>query len=566
MKLQTLKTLLCTLAAFGLLAFNSRDVQAADSPFVGTWKITIQSSDQDISAFLTKIEEKDGKFKVEMLSAGPNVLKGAEVKSVKVVDKSLHMSIEAPRIKLNITVQPSAENAKPRRLLGSVELGNQVEFVLMEESDLKELDRTKVGVPPAGHGNLVKAMRMTDLKQKQAALRKLIEKHSDHPTGYRAALELAASLAHSGAKEAEVRAEADKAIKAASAYGPLIKLQAMLQVTRVLLATGKAASLAVDYARQAEKMLTDKTSLDRQVAVLKVLRGALRQAGEKEALSDVQTRISKLDRLLDEEYAKTAVPFNPKRYPGRKTDSDRVVLLELFTGVQCPPCVAADVAFDALLKTYKPSDVVLLQYHVHIPGPDPLTNEDSEKCSRFYGVNSAPSLFINGERGPGVGGAKMHGRDRYETLIKLLDQKLETESVAKLQLKATRMGDKIDIQAEASDVKDKDDPVHLRLVLAEDTVRFAGRNGQRLHHNVVRAFPGGFEGLAVKDGQARQSIQVNLKDVEKALSEYLDKFAAKRKTEFEDVPLELKKLKVIAYLQNTKTKEVLQVAQVNVEE
>ena len=52
--------------------------------------------------------------------------------------------------------------------------------------------------------------------------------------------------------------------------------------------------------------------------------------------------------------------------------------MELFTGAQCPPCVAADVAFDVLEKTYKPADLVLIQYHLHIPGPDPLTNAASE--------------------------------------------------------------------------------------------------------------------------------------------------------------------------------------------
>ena len=55
----------------------------------------------------------------------------------------------------------------------------------------------------------------------------------------------------------------------------------------------------------------------------------------------------------------------------------RVVVVELFTGAECPPCVSADVAFDALLETYKPNEVVLLEYHLHIPGPDPLTNADS---------------------------------------------------------------------------------------------------------------------------------------------------------------------------------------------
>ena len=57
-----------------------------------------------------------------------------------------------------------------------------------------------------------------------------------------------------------------------------------------------------------------------------------------------------------------------------------MALVELFTGAQCPPCVAADIAFDAeAVKSYKAADVVLLQYHLHIPGPDPLTNADSEK-------------------------------------------------------------------------------------------------------------------------------------------------------------------------------------------
>ena len=50
------------------------------------------------------------------------------------------------------------------------------------------------------------------------------------------------------------------------------------------------------------------------------------------------------------------VPFIAvKPFAGRKGKSDRAVLVELFTGAQCPPCVAADMAFDALPQTYKPT-------------------------------------------------------------------------------------------------------------------------------------------------------------------------------------------------------------------
>ena len=51
--------------------------------------------------------------------------------------------------------------------------------------------------------------------------------------------------------------------------------------------------------------------------------------------------------------------------------------MEIFTGAECPPCVAADVGFDALLKSYKPTEFIGLQHHLHIPGPDPLTNADT---------------------------------------------------------------------------------------------------------------------------------------------------------------------------------------------
>ncbi len=81
--------------------------------------------------------------------------------------------------------------------------------------------------------------------------------------------------------------------------------------------------------------------------------------------------------------------------------------MELFTGAQCPPCVAADVAFDALLQTYKPTEFIGLQYHLHIPGPDPLTNNDSEERQKYYGsaIRGTPSTFFNGKARPAAAGA-----------------------------------------------------------------------------------------------------------------------------------------------------------------
>src|SRR5207253_3318789 len=97
-----------------------------------------------------------------------------------------------------------------------------------------------------------------------------------------------------------------------------------------------------------------------------------------------EARAVRLEPAADQEYLKKMPPFKTEAFKGRKAKGDRRVLVELFTGAQCPPCVAADVAFDALAKTYKPNDVILLEYHLHIPRPDALTNADTEERQGFY--------------------------------------------------------------------------------------------------------------------------------------------------------------------------------------
>src|SRR5262249_22902479 len=144
--------------------------------------------------------------------------------------------------------------------------------------------------------------------------------------------------------------------------------------------------------------------------VLKSLAGALEKAGKADEAKEVEGRLAKLDKEVkaeqikleaqaDEEYLKKMPPFKVEPFPGRKGKSTRTLLVELFTGTQCRPCVGADIAFDGLGKAYKTSDVVLLQYHVHVPGPDPLTNLDTEARQEYYNEDSTPSLYINGKLG-----------------------------------------------------------------------------------------------------------------------------------------------------------------------
>ena len=103
--------------------------------------------------------------------------------------------------------------------------------------------------------------------------------------------------------------------------------------------------------------------------------------------------------------------------PGKRTEKNstgRIVLAELFTGAECGPCVAADHAFDNLAEYYPRNDLAILEYHVHIPGPDPLTNPDSYRRYSYYGGDfGTPTVFIDGKEKLTGGGNDVVAANRF---------------------------------------------------------------------------------------------------------------------------------------------------------
>src|SRR5262249_40354868 len=150
-----------------------------------------------------------------------------------------------------------------------------------------------------------------------------------------------------------------------------------------------------------------------------------------------------------------------------------------------------------------------LQHHLHVPGPDPLTNADTEGRQQSYGdlVEGTPIVLVNGKRTQSLGGFKQEGQDRFEKLSRLLNEQLEKEPGARLRLAGERAGDRLDLTANLSELKQTGDKVRLRFVLGEEVVRYAGRNGQRLHRHVVRCYPGGVEGIALRKPSDKHSVQ-----------------------------------------------------------
>jgi hypothetical protein len=534
---------------------------AAAAPYAGTWALTVLFNNQEVNLLLLKLEEKDGKPEGKVIAAANPAFKEAKVSDLSADANSLRFTIAAGN---TFVVSARCPADKTKDLLGTIEVNGEIHALLLKPTERTEIDPKKAVQPIAGLDDLNKAAGLTDAKERRTAVKELIEKNAGKPVALMAAQLLAQTEIEQGAGAAETKAAADQFIRIAGAYGPAMQDHAYLQIAGGLVRSGKHPELALEYARKAEAQIANSAPLAQKSAALKTLATALKKAGKNEEFKEAETRLAKVEGELDKEFVKNAIPFKPEPFAGRKGKSDRVEVVELFTGAQCPPCVSADIAFDAALKAYKPSEVLFLQYHLHIPGPDPLTNTDTEARQEYYGkeIRGTPTTFLDGKPTPGLGGFRQHGKQRFDTLSELINKALETEPGARVKVTATRMGDKVDLAADVTDLKKPGDKVRLRFVLVEDVVRFAGRNGQRLHHHVVRAFPGGVEGFALKEKTAKPTASISLTDLRKSLNAYLEKHNFPEDAR----PLKLENLKVVALVQDDDSKEILQAAQAEVPE
>ena len=543
---------------------------AAGPTLNGNWKVTFfQPNGQQISVWILQIETKDGERVAKVLSAIRDELRGAKVVKMDANDKTLRFIMRVDQggdtVEVPVVMYLPEKDANPNVLRGTMTLSAQRLFAQLERTDLKELDNDSASDDSAGP-LMRKAMLTRDAKAQEKLFAEVIQANAENPFAYFGGIGLLSALVKQGKGVDDLRKTAEAALQVAAAHGPEMKQIATAEIASVLSSTAQSAPLAVEYARQAEKNLTDTDAAEVKLAILKTLANALRKSGKADEAKQFQPRIDKLEETLDAEYLKVAVPFKPKAYGGRAGGENRVVLVELFTGAHCPPCIAADVAFDALLQTYRPSDVVFLQYHLHAPSPDQLTNADGEARSRYYDVSGTPTYFLNGQPGPAVLGGKDQARPGYAQLFTRIGEGLKTETKTAIRLKAERKKDKITIAANVSGLDTTGENVRLRLALVEEAVRYQGTNGQRLHHRVVRSFPGGVDGVKLLKADSQHEQSVEIAALAKSLGEYLTAFNEKKPFRDDERPMELKHLKVVAFIQNDDDKKVIQAAQADVEE
>jgi thiol-disulfide isomerase/thioredoxin len=279
-----------------------------------------------------------------------------------------------------------------------------------------------------------------------------------------------------------------------------------------------------------------------------------------------------LDYMLDSEYRKIYPnPIEVEKYkPGPKR-SDRVVLAEVFTGSGCPPCAGADVAFDAAMERYARRDLAVVMYHVHVPRPDPMTNADTQARFKFYGVTGVPTYFIDGQKTMG-GDDRSRAGEVYKKFEPEIEKDLEKPAEAQLKVDAAVSGRTVTVKASTAGVKSEAKELKLQIALVEKQIRYTGENSIRFHPLVVRAMGGkDGAGFAVDAAGEPASFEqtFDLDRISADLKKQLDDYEAKghRGEPFKFIEkkyeIDAANLGVVVFVQDNKTKHVLQAAWVD---
>ena len=289
--------------------------------------------------------------------------------------------------------------------------------------------------------------------------------------------------------------------------------------------------------------------------------GPLRRAYRKK-----HGNLEQLHARLDAALLSRQEPVAAGRY--QRTDEEgpqRTVLAEFFTGAQCSPCVASDLALESLLRRYDHETLVLVQYHVHMPGLDPMTNPDSERRALYYSVGGTPMTFVDG-RGTGLAGGSLGAVGKsFDSHKAIIEERVAIRPSAELLGTTLERGlDYMDVSGMLkipADIMDEMPNLRLRLIVVEKTVHYTGANGVHFHQFVARKLLGPSSGIQISQQETPFHATVAIADLRVELGRYIEGY--RRLVDgfqWPDVvlPIDEKQLSVIAVVQNDSSREVLQ--------
>jgi thiol-disulfide isomerase/thioredoxin len=259
------------------------------------------------------------------------------------------------------------------------------------------------------------------------------------------------------------------------------------------------------------------------------------------------------------------------KYKADEKSKGKVILAELFTGAECPPCVAADMAFDELSEFYPRNVLAILEYHLHIPGPDPLTNPDTYKRYMYYGADyGTPTVFFDGAERITGGGPAIAAKNRYNVFNYSIKKFKNDQPAAELSGNAKLEKGIININLNIKPASGKKGKAELHIAVAEKSINYTGANGIGKHIFAVRDLVDGQNGSEVSltkksdikktviIDSLKNSIKTYLTNPKTDVSWKQPEFTGWRSDVSVLSAVNENNLAVVAWLQDPKTKEVLQ--------
>jgi thiol-disulfide isomerase/thioredoxin len=248
------------------------------------------------------------------------------------------------------------------------------------------------------------------------------------------------------------------------------------------------------------------------------------------------------------------LPFHPTEFKATQEWHGKTVLAELFTGSECPPCVASDMGFDGLIEAYSQEYLVILEYHLPIPRPDPIMNEATRARAIYYNVNSTPTAYIDGGEKISGGGPRTHAKAKFEEYSAEINARMYEMPRVKLSVRATREGDEIRVNASFDKEISSTD---YNLVLVEEEVKYTGENGILFHKKVVRDFK------TVMPGEVKDNNFIfNILDAENRGAQRLAEYEKEIGFSFEEkhFKIDRTRLQVVFFVQDRSSRMVYNAA------
>jgi hypothetical protein len=234
----------------------------------------------------------------------------------------------------------------------------------------------------------------------------------------------------------------------------------------------------------------------------------------------------------------SAVLFAALLQGGAKAQAPKFVLFEHFTQASCGPCASQNPAFENNILLPNEKVVRHIAYHTSWPGTDPMhTHNPTENAARtsYYGVSGVPSVTMQGNHKTGSP-ARFSQKDIDTQFASLSPIKIKvTEAISGADRNVT-----VDIKTvgtvPAGDYK-------LRIAVIENPIDYTtppGSNGEKHFPNVFRKMLPNTAGEAITLSAAGGTSSFNF-----TYNDHPDWISGN--------------IKLVAFVQNDLTKEILNV-------